>query len=161
MASIHPEHIAEVTFADCNDKTVDAVKGNSAVFVALKPGVGFEPGLGSYVVATGPAVTNESIPAARAAETDTASVADIAFRARLVGVFDDSTGEAIIGAEVADSASGTFARTTSTGTVSLAFLPLGTSTLRIRKAGYVDLLLPVSISPRDTLPLTLLLTRVK
>jgi len=160
MASIHPEHIEEINFADCNDKTVEAVKGNSAIFVTLKPGIAFEPGIGSYVLASGPALSNDNAPAVPRA-TDPTDVTDLAFRARIVGVFDDSTGDPIIDAEVADSTSGTFARTTSTGTVSLAFLPLGMSTLRIRKAGYADLLLPVSISPRDTLPLTLLLTRVK
>ena len=161
MASIHPEHIAEVNFADCNDKTVEAVKANSAIFVTLKPGIGFEPGIGSYVVASGAVLSNDSAPAVRALATDSADVADIAFRARLVGVFDESTGGVVIGAEVADSTSGTFALTTSTGTVSLAFLPVGSSTLRIHKAGYVDLFLPVSISPRDTLPLTLILKPVK
>jgi hypothetical protein len=159
MASIHPEHIAEVNFADCNDKTVESVKGSSAVFVSLKPGIAFEPGIGSYVAATGAAVSNDSAFADR--DVAPTEAANNTFRARLVGVFDDISGEPVIGAEVADSTSGTFARTTTTGTVSLAFLPVGTSTLVIRKAGYVDLVLPVSISPRDTLPLTLLLTRVK
>ncbi len=161
MASIHPEHIAEITFADCNDTTVEAVKGNSAVFVALKPGIAFEPGIGSYVVASSAVLSNDNAPAVGPIGTDSPDVADIAFRARLVGVFDESTGDVVIGAEVADSTSGTFALTTATGTVSLAFLPIGNSTLRIRKAGYVDLFLPVSISPRDTLPLTLLLKPVK
>ena len=160
MASIHPEHIEEINFADCNDKTVEAVKGNSAIFVTLKPGIAFEPGIGSYVLASGPVLSNDNAPALPHA-ADSTAITDLSFRARIVGVFDDSTGDPIIDAEVADSTSGTFARTTSTGTVSLAFLPLGMSTLRIRKAGYADLLLPVSISPRDTLPLTLLLTRVK
>jgi carboxypeptidase family protein len=158
MASIHPEHIAELTFADCNDQTVDVVKGNSAIFVALKPGIAFEPGIGSYVVASAEARSNDTAPAAR--DVDMAPK-DLSFRARLVGVFDESNGEPVVGAEVADSASGTFARTTTTGTVSLSFLPEGASTLRIHKPGFVDLFLAVSISPRDTLPLTLLLTHVK
>ena len=158
MASIHPEHIEEVTFADCNDMTVEAVKANSAIFVTLKPGVAFEPGIGSYVVDAGPALGNETSPRRAAAPAD---AVDPAYRARLLGVYDEATGDPIIGAEVADSTSGTFALTTSTGTVSLAFLPEGTSTLRIRKAGYAELRLPVSISPRDTLPLTLVMSRAK
>ena len=84
MASIHPEHIAEVTFADCNDNTVDVVKGNSAVFVTLKPGIAFEPGIGSYVVASGAALSNDSAPAVRALATDSADVADIASHSALV-----------------------------------------------------------------------------
>jgi hypothetical protein len=158
MASIHPEHIAEVNFADCNDTSVDKVKGNSAVFVSLKPGVAFEPGIGSYVVGTESTIAADS---ARIQDVLKIDSADVAFRARLLGVFDDITGDPISGAEVADSTSGTFAVTTSTGTVSLAFLSQGVSTVRVRKPGYVDLLVPVSISPRDTLPLTLVLSRQK
>lgn len=158
MASIHPEHIAEVTFADCNDTTVTAVKGNSAVFVSLKSGIGFEPGIGSFVVDAGALAADDSVTT-----SDPAPVVatDGAFRARLLGVFDELTGDPISGAEVADSTTGTFALTTSTGTVSLAFLPPGLSTVRIRKAGYAELRLPVSISTRDSLPLTLTLSRPK
>jgi hypothetical protein len=83
------------------------------------------------------------------------------YRNRLLGLFDEETGEAIVGAEVADSTSGTFATTTQTGTISLIFLPEGVSTLRIRKAGYAELRVPVVISPKDSLPLTLTLTKSK
>jgi Carboxypeptidase regulatory-like domain len=84
-----------------------------------------------------------------------------AYRHRLLGVFDELTGEPIAGVEVADSTSGTFATTTATGTVSLAFLPEGLSTLRIRKLGYAELHLPVVISPKDSLPITLTLGKPK
>ena len=158
MASIHPEHIAEVTFADCNDTTVDAVKGSSAIFVALKPGVAFEPGIGSYVLDAGASLSNDVNPPR---EDGAVSAVDVAFRSRVLGVFDEATGDPIAGAEVADSTSGTFALTTSTGTVSLVFLPTGVSTVRIRKTGYAELRLPITISPRDTMPVTLLLTPIK
>jgi len=79
------------------------------------------------------------------------------YRARIVGVFDFNTGAAIEGAEVADMASGTMALTTRTGTVSLAFLPDGGSTVRVRKVGYTAITQFMAISPADTIPLTLMM----
>lgn len=148
LSSIHPEHIAEINYADCNDFSVDATRARNAVFVTLKPGVGFEPGRGSYVVDTGSA-TDAAAP--------TAPIA--AYRRRLVGVFDDSTGDPVADVTVIDVATGTRSVTTTTGTLSLWFLPEGVSTLRIEKAGYATQTLDVSISPRDTLPITLVLAR--
>jgi hypothetical protein len=157
MASIHPEHIEEVTFADCNDTTVNRVKGNSAIFVALKAGVAYDPGVGSYVLQETALAPND-----RAAVNEAAmNTAPVAYRNRLLGVYDESTGEPVAGVEVADSTTGTFARTTVTGTVSLAFLPDGISTLLVRKTGYSPLRLPIVISPRDTLPITLTLSKPK
>lgn len=157
LTSIHPEHIEELTFADCNDRTVDKVYGNNAIFVTLKPGIGFEPGVGSYVLQDVALAPND-----RAAVNEAALAAKpSSYRNRLLGVYDVETGEPIAGVEVADSTSGTFATTTTTGTVSLLFLPEGTSTLRIRKSGYGELLLPVVISPKDSLPITLTLTKAK
>ena len=157
MASIHPEHIDEVNFADCNDTSVDMVKGNSALFVTLKPGVAYDPGIGSYVLEQTALAPND-----RAAVNDAAmSTKPAPYRNRLLGVYDEQTGEPVAGVEVADSTSGTFATTTVTGTVSLAFLPDGISTLVIRKTGYAPLRFPIVISPKDTLPITLTLAKPK
>jgi hypothetical protein len=157
MASIHPEHIEEVNFADCNDTSVDKVKGNSAIFVTLKPGVGFQPGVGSYLLPEAALAPND-----RAAVNEAAMTTKPApYRNRILGVFDEETGEPLVGVEVADSTSGTFALTTATGTVSLVFLPEGISTLRVRKTGYAELRLPIVISPKDSTPITLTLAKSK
>ena len=61
MMEIRPEHIAEMTFKDCFDTTVEGTGKKNALFVVLKPGVGFRPGIGSYVVdakVAAPARTN-------------------------------------------------------------------------------------------------------
>jgi hypothetical protein len=81
-----------------------------------------------------------------------------AYRGRVVGVFDLNTGAPIEGAEVIDLASGTKALTTSTGTVSLFYLPDGGSVVRIRRLGYTATTQFIAISPSDTVPLTLLMT---
>ena len=49
LYEIQPEHIAEMRFRDCFDTTVPDVGGTNALFVVLKPGVVYEPGVGSFV----------------------------------------------------------------------------------------------------------------
>lgn len=78
---------------------------------------------------------------------------------RLLGAFDAETGAPIEGASVVDILNGITALTTATGTVTLAFLPRGTSLVRIQKIGYKPVTLPVTISA-DTVPITVLLTRL-
>jgi hypothetical protein len=80
------------------------------------------------------------------------------YRARLVGVFDARTGQAIEGAEVRDLKSNLSALTSTTGTVRLTFLPEGGGLVRIRKIGYAPLAEFILISAADTVPVTLVLT---
>lgn len=51
LSSLRPEHIAEMVYHDCTDFSVASVGGIGAMFVTLKPGIGFEPGIGSFVAA--------------------------------------------------------------------------------------------------------------
>lgn len=163
LATIQPEHIAEMTFHDCNDLSIDRAHGRNALFVVLKPGVAFEPGIGSYVIdedADSPRSTFAVRELARLDSANAAGSARVAlerYRHRLLGLFDESSGEPIEGVLVTDSASGTWVRTPATGIVSLAFLPAGTSTVRLQRPGVRDTLLHLTISPRDTIPITLTL----
>jgi hypothetical protein len=135
-----------MTYADCSDTTVVRASARGALFVALKPGVAYDPNRGSYV-ADGEAITAE----------DLAESTLPPYRIRILGVYDDATGAPIAGAEIVDAATGTYATTTATGTVSLAYLPDGVSVVRIRKSGYAELKLDVTISANDTTPITVVL----
>lgn len=104
-------------------------------------------------------------PHAMRAQTDTAarSPADTitrAVRIRILGVFDEETGEPIEGADVSDLVSGLTVRTTKTGTVPLYLTDTTSTLLRIKKLGYQQSLLTIATSPRDTTPVTTTLLRM-
>ncbi len=81
-------------------------------------------------------------------------------RIRILGVFDDETGEPIEGADVSDLVSGLTVRTTKTGTVPLYLADTTTTLIRIKKLGYQQSLFTLRISPRDTIPVTTTLLRM-
>jgi hypothetical protein len=168
LQSIHPEHIAEVTYHDCFDASVGKNNSDMAMFIALKPGIGFEPGRGSFVAeaAAGTQMANGAGASARGAPTGAAAVNSFVvaddlprYRFRMLGVYDATTGDIVDGVDVIDTVSGLRARTSATGTVSLLFLPDGGSVLRIHKDGLRDTTFFARIAPADTLPITLLLTK--
>ena len=151
LSEIKPEHIAEMTYVDELDSSIGKIGSEGGLFVVLKEGVVYEPGKESYI----PEVPVKAAPPAPAPSTMPA------YRFRLLGVYDDQTGDPIEGAFVTDLVTGTKARTTSTGTVSLGFLPEGTTPVRISKEGYEDLSIGVEISASATAPLTLIMSRKK
>jgi hypothetical protein len=168
LAMIKPEHIAEMTYNDCFEKSVKINRGANAVFIVLKPGIGYSMEDGSYVIdapvprslapATAPASPSSR---ATAPASGTSSPLVASYRVRILGVFDADSGEFVEGAEVVDVLTGTKAVTTRTGTVSLAFLPEGGSEVRIQKPGYKTITIEVLISPRDTVPVTITLAKIK
>lgn len=147
---IKPEHIAEVTYHDCFDQSVGKNNSDLAMFIALKPGTGFDVGRGSYVV-------DDAAPLA--------PVLDVRnlprYRFRLLGAFDAESGVPIASVAVTDSATELRATTTATGTVSLFFVPEGRATLRLHRDGYRDTTVSITISPADTFPLTMTMTRIE
>ena len=82
------------------------------------------------------------------------------YRLRILGVYDANSGQPVEGADVLDALNGVSARTTSTGTVALAFLPEGGGFVRVKKIGYEMQTMFVAIAPTDTLPITVVLKRV-
>jgi hypothetical protein len=159
LATIRPEHIEEMNYVNCSDtKSADVVRAQNGLFVVLKRGVAYEPGVGSYVVASD-ASAGEAAGIVQVSAVLNGSSTN--FRSRIVGVFDEETGSPLVGAQVVDVKSATFATTTASGTVSLAFLAEGSNEIALRRPGYAELRLTVMISPADTVPLTLLMRPIK
>jgi hypothetical protein len=152
LSDIKAEHIAELSFHDCFDSSLGRMYGESAIFVVLKPGIGFKEGVGSYVSAAGVVQANDEA---------TDAVPLPSYRHRVLGVFDDDSGQPLKDVSVIDAATETRAATTVTGTVSLGFLHEGVNTIRLEKSGYLQRTLEVTISPRDTVPITLVLAKPK
>jgi hypothetical protein len=153
LSEIKPEHIESMTYLDSADRTVPLAGAQGALFITLKPGVDYEPGRGSYVLAVAhPAAASDSVGSK-------ASPPLPFYRYRLLGVYDEATGDPIADAEVLDVETGDRTRTTASGIITLAFLPDGGSPLRITKPGYADLTLVVQITPDNTTPLTLTMVR--
>ncbi len=74
---------------------------------------------------------------------------------RILGVFDDATGQPVVGAEVVELATMTKGVTSDAGMVSLAWLSSGANALQVRKVGYRTRFL--TLSPADTASLTVVL----
>ena len=62
LALSRAEHIEEVTYHDCTDMSVERPHADMAMFIVLKPGIGYDVSRGSYVIGT--------TTAGNAAETD-------------------------------------------------------------------------------------------
>src|SRR5262245_58483488 len=89
-----------------------------------------------------------------AQKPDTGLVAVPNYRLRLLGVYDEATGDPLGGARVSDFISGKSATTGNGGAVRLTFMPDGGGLVRIQKIGYETQTFPVAISPKDTVPIT-------
>jgi hypothetical protein len=95
-----------------------------------------------------------------AAKPAAARVIVPAYRNRVVGVFDGQTFQPVEGVEVSDMMGGNKSLTSSTGNVSLFFLPEGASLVRLRKLGYESQTFLVTIAPQDSSPITIVMARV-
>lgn len=166
LRSIRPEHVAEMRAQDCRDLELQRANGESAIFVVLKPGVRFRPGVGSFVVDADSALARVASGASVAPVAPVAPAAPAverlpAYRLRLLGVYDEESGTPVAGVDVVDVRSGARTTTTGAGLATLALLPDGGGTVRLSRAGYRTQELTVAISPADTLPITLLLAKAR
>jgi hypothetical protein len=91
-----------------------------------------------------------------ARRADAQRAAPMQLAGRVVGVYDDRTGNPLEGVEVRDLVTKSFALTTSTGTLSLFFVDSAGSLVRFQKIGYTPTTMFVENSPAAP-PLTITL----
>lgn len=77
---------------------------------------------------------------------------------RVLGVYDQASGDPIVGADVTDLLTGDHTLTTATGTVSLWFVRAKGTMVEVRKIGYEPR--KAVVDPGDSVPMTVLLQRV-
>jgi hypothetical protein len=113
------------------------------------------------VVATLLATAPQLLPA-QAASAPPAAKSDTtgsALRLRVLGLFDEETGEVVEGADVTDIRTGLTSRTTATGTVALVFADTDGTLIRIKKVGYQPVSMLIGTARSDTTPITATILR--
>jgi hypothetical protein len=153
LATIKPEHIASIVMHDCMEMFMGSEGG---IFGELKSGVRYEPGVGSLVVTKGAqdSILDRIVRKPAVAVTSLTSP-------RLLGLYDALTGEPIVDADIIEAATGTRAKSSATGSASLDWMTPGPGIIWISKFGYRSDTIAVSISALDTVPITVVLTRIE
>ncbi len=82
------------------------------------------------------------------------------YHGRIIGVYDNDTGQPIEGVIVRDVFTGLSALTTKTGTVSLFFVDTSGGMISFRKLGYEPVTVPIANALTDTIPVEVMLTPV-
>jgi hypothetical protein len=79
---------------------------------------------------------------------------------RILGTFDETSGQPLAGVEVIETATGTSLLTSSTGSANLALIVPNGGEIRLRKIGFEEQTMTVSMSAKDTVPITILMKHV-
>lgn len=116
-------------------------------------------GLAACVVVADSAAAQDQRPPATARDTVKTQVMRV-YHGRVIGVYDDDSGEPIEGVEVRDVFTGLSALTTKTGNVSLFFVDTAGGVIGFRKVGYGPVTMPIANSLTDTIPVVVMLARV-
>ena len=93
------------------------------------------------IAALAPALARSQVPARSSAPPSPKYIG------RLIGVFDESTGDPIDSVEIRDVITGSYTFTTRTGTVALSFVDTAGSLIRIRKFGYSPITMFIGNAP--------------
>jgi hypothetical protein len=126
----------------------DPITGGVVMILAFKNALGIA--LLSAVV--GASMSAPSLAQSTGADTTHARAKS---PGRLLGVYDETSGDPVAGADVVDVLTGDHTQTSATGTVSLWFVRAKGSMVRVRKVGYQPW--QGAVDPADTTPITVVL----
>ena len=79
---------------------------------------------------------------------------------RIIGVYDENSGQPIPSVEISEAATGTSVMTSATGAANLGFIVPKGGEIRLRKIGFEEQTMTISMTPADTLPITVVMKRV-
>jgi len=79
---------------------------------------------------------------------------------RIIGVYDETSGQPIQAVEISETATGTSVMTSATGAANLGFIVPKGGEIRLRKIGFEEQTMTISMGASDTLPITVLMKRV-
>jgi len=79
---------------------------------------------------------------------------------RIIGVYDEASGQPIPAVEISETATGTSVMTSQTGAANLGFIVPKGGEIRLRKIGFEEQTMNITMAPADTLPITVVMKRV-
>ena len=143
-----PAHQVEfIQFVDCFDRSIENADhpGARHVYVTLKPGTHYAPGKGVWV---------DSLPMRDAGKMADSGKALRVARGKLIGVYDEVSGDPLEGVEIKDLSNGMAVQTSVTGTASLFFTRTDVTMLGLSKLGYRPMTMTIGDPWADTIPIT-------
>ncbi len=145
-----PDAVLYIQFVECFDRSIDENDhpGARHTYVTLKPGVHY--------------TTSHGLSIDSMATRDVGKMADSGkairgARGKLIGIYDEVSGDPLDNVEIKDVATGLSVRTTETGTAALFFARTDATMLGLSKLGYRPMTMLINDPWADTIPLTVTL----
>ena len=150
LSDFPADQIAYIQFVDCFDRSLEDNDhpGARHVYVTLKPNVHYSPGRG---------VQFDSSAVRDAGKMADSGKALRVARGKLIGVYDEVSGDPIDGVEIKDIATGMSVHTTVTGTAALFFARTDATMLGLSKLGYRPMTMMIGDPWSDSIPITAML----
>ena len=79
---------------------------------------------------------------------------------RIIGTYDETSGQPLAGVEIVETATGTSLVTSATGNANLGLLVPKGGEIRLRKIGFEEQTMTVAMAPSDTVPITVLMKHI-
>ena len=150
LSDFPADRIAYVQFVDCFDRSLEDNDhpGARHVYITLKPNAHYSPGGGVQLDSSAVRDAGKMADSGRAVRVP---------RGKLLGVYDEVSGDPIDGVEVKDIGTGMSVHTTVTGTAALFFARTDATMLGLSKLGYRPMTMMIGDPWSDSIPITVTL----